>query len=99
MSNLIKRTSCVIDDLIVENLAMTDAFWIVFIALFFVFGLPIIFIIFYFERIHKPLEKAKIEGPREVIVKEVVMVPCRYCEGLIPNTATFCPNCGAPKKN
>ena len=75
-----------------------DAFWIVFISLFFVFGLPIIFVIFFFERIQKPLEKAKIESPREVIIKEVVMIPCRYCEGLIPNTATFCPNCGAPKK-
>ncbi len=40
---------------------MIDAFWIIFNALFFVFGLPIIFTIFYFERIHKPLEKAKIE--------------------------------------
>lgn len=75
-----------------------DAFWIVLITLFFVFGLPIIFIIFYFERIQKPLECAKIETPREVIVKEIVMGPCRYCEGLIPITASFCPNCGAPKK-
>lgn len=73
-------------------------FWIVFIALFFVFGLPIIFVIF-FERVHKPLEQAKINAPREVVVKEVVMVPCAYYKGLVPNTASFCSNCGAPKRN
>jgi hypothetical protein len=75
-----------------------DVFWIIFIVFFFVFGLPIIFIIFYFERIHKPLERAKIDTPREVIVKEVVMVPCKYCAGLMPNTASFCSSCGAPRK-
>jgi len=30
--------------------------------------------------------------------KEVVMVPCGYCECLMPETATSCPNCGAPRK-
>ena len=75
-----------------------DVFWIIFLAFFFVFGLPIIFIIFYFERIHKPIERAKINAPREVIIKEVVMVPCIYCQGLMPNTASFCPSCGAPRK-
>jgi len=75
-----------------------DAPLIIFISLFFVFGLPILFVIFYFERIHKPLEKAKITTPREVIVKEVVMVPCVYCGGLVPQTATQCPSCKAPRK-
>jgi len=71
---------------------------IIFLALFFVFGLPIIFVMFYFERIHKPLERAKIDKPREVIVKEIVMVPCQYCGGLMPQTSSFCPSCGAPRK-
>ena len=75
-----------------------ETFWIIFLAFFFVFGLPIIFIIFYFERIHKPIESAKITTPREVIIKEVVMVPCEYCQGLVPNTSSFCPNYGAPRK-
>ncbi len=75
-----------------------DALWIIFVSLFFVFGLPILFVIFYFERIHKPLEKAKIAMPREVIVKEVVMVPCVYCGGFMPQTSVFCPSCGAPRK-
>ena len=36
---------------------------------------------------------------REVITKEVVMIPCQYCGGLIIQTATFCSNCGAKRKN
>ena len=32
------------------------------------------------------------------IVREVVLVPCAYCSGLMPQTSTFCPNCGARKK-
>jgi len=75
-----------------------DAALIIFLCLFFVFGLPIIFIIFYFERIHKPLERARITTPQQVIVKQIVMVPCVYCGGLMPDTATFCPSCGAPRK-
>jgi hypothetical protein len=34
------------------------------------------------------------EATREV-VPEVVMIPCKYCAALFPQTATFCPNCGA----
>jgi hypothetical protein len=75
-----------------------DASLIIFLCLFFVFGLPIIFIMFFFAKIYKPLEQAKITTPRQVIVKEVVMVPCTYCGGLIPCTASFCPCCGAPRK-
>ena len=75
-----------------------DAIWTIFVTLFFMFGLPIVFIIFYFERIHIPHELAKIVAPSEVIVKEIMMFPCRSCEGLMPNTAIFCPNCGAPRK-
>ncbi len=75
-----------------------DAFWIIIVTLFFTFGVPIAFVIIYFERIYKPLERAKIETPREIIVKEIVMIPCIYCQSLNPNTAAFCPNCGAPKK-
>ncbi len=32
------------------------------------------------------------------IIKEVVMIPCEYCGGLMPQTATSCPNCGATRK-
>ena len=79
--------------------AMVDAALIVFLSLFFVFGLPIVFVIIYFLKVHKPLEQARIETPREVIVREVVMVPCQYCGGLMPTTATQCPSCRAPRKS
>jgi len=32
---------------------------------------------------------------KETIIKEVVMIPCKYCGGLMPQTSVFCPNCGA----
>jgi hypothetical protein len=33
---------------------------------------------------------------REVVIKEVVRIPCRYCGSLIENTARKCPDCGGP---
>jgi hypothetical protein len=33
---------------------------------------------------------------REVI-RTVVMIPCRYCQGLMDQTLTMCPNCGAKR--
>ena len=35
---------------------------------------------------------------KEVITREVVMIPCQYCGGLMLQTATFCSNCGAKRK-
>jgi len=31
------------------------------------------------------------------IVREVVMIPCKYCGALMPQTDTACPNCGAKR--
>lgn len=31
------------------------------------------------------------------VIKEVVMIPCKYCGGLTPQTAMVCPNCGAKR--
>jgi hypothetical protein len=36
-------------------------------------------------------------GIQQVVVREVVKVPCRYCGTLIDSTATVCPKCGAPR--
>ena len=36
-------------------------------------------------------------GTREVI-REVVVIPCKYCGTLFAQTATFCPHCGARRK-
>jgi len=33
-------------------------------------------------------------GTREVI-REVVVIPCKYCGTLFPQTALVCPHCGA----
>lgn len=33
---------------------------------------------------------------REVVIKEVVRIPCKFCGSLIENTARKCPDCGAP---
>lgn len=35
---------------------------------------------------------------REVITREVVMIKCKYCGGLMLQTSTFCPNCGARRQ-
>jgi hypothetical protein len=75
-----------------------DILLMLFVIFFFVFGLPIIFVIIFFTRVYEPLEKAKIQAPKEVIVKEVVMVPCQYCGGLMPTAAMQCPHCLAPRK-
>ena len=32
------------------------------------------------------------------IIREVVLIPCAYCGGLMPQTSTFCPNCGARRR-
>lgn len=44
----------------------------------------------------------KLEAPlapqKEIITREVVMVPCDYCGSLMPQTSIFCPNCGARRK-
>jgi hypothetical protein len=31
------------------------------------------------------------------IIREVVMIPCKYCGALMPQTDTACPNCGAKR--
>jgi hypothetical protein len=31
------------------------------------------------------------------IVREVVMIPCKYCGALMQQTETVCPNCGAKR--
>jgi hypothetical protein len=34
---------------------------------------------------------------QQIVIKETVKVPCRFCGTLIDSTATVCPNCGAPR--
>jgi hypothetical protein len=44
------------------------------------------------------LQVVRPAAPVAVKEKEVVMVPCEYCGSMMPETATSCPNCGAPRK-
>ena len=32
------------------------------------------------------------------VEREIVLLPCSYCSSLMPQTAIFCPNCGARRK-
>lgn len=36
---------------------------------------------------------------KEIITREVVMIQCAYCKGLMPQTSVFCPNCGARRRS
>jgi len=50
------------------------------------------------RQVEKLKETAVGQSPvvqREVITKQVVMIPCDYCKSLMPQTSTFCPNCSA----
>lgn len=44
---------------------------------------------------------AKLPPPpttQKEVIREVVLIPCSYCGGLMPQTSVFCPNCGARRK-
>ena len=43
-------------------------------------------------------QPATIIKEREIITREVVLIPCAYCGGLIPQASTICPHCGAKRK-
>ncbi len=59
--------------------------------------------------VHTDTYEVLIEKPQVVssqqapvikeVVKEIVLIPCGYCGSLMPQTAIFCPNCGARRKN
>jgi len=44
-----------------------------------------------------PMTQPPVVKEKE-IVREVVMISCAYCGSLMPQTSTFCPNCGARRK-
>jgi hypothetical protein len=39
----------------------------------------------------------RIELEKECISKGIIMIPCQYCGGLVPQTSALCPNCGAKR--
>lgn len=48
----------------------------------------------------KELPEAPTPAPvvKETIMKEVVLIPRKYCGALMPQTSTFCPNSGARRE-
>ena len=45
--------------------------------------------------------KPQINQPPTImkeITREVILIQCPYCNGLMPQTSLFCPNCGAKRK-
>jgi RNA polymerase subunit RPABC4/transcription elongation factor Spt4 len=51
-----------------------------------------------FSKVAPAPEPIQIKETKEVITKEVVMIPCQYCKSLMPQMSLFCPNCGAKRK-
>lgn len=52
-----------------------------------------------FARFKRGSEEILVSSPSSTTIKEtvreVVLIPCKYCGGLMPQTSIFCPNCGA----
>ena len=49
------------------------------------------------EKFNREIKLKRAGAEVKEIRKEVVMIPCRYCGGLMPDTSLFCPNCGATR--
>jgi RNA polymerase subunit RPABC4/transcription elongation factor Spt4 len=52
-----------------------------------------------FSKVAPAPEPIQVRETKEVITREVVMIPCQYCKSLMPQTSLFCPNCGASHKS
>ena len=39
----------------------------------------------------------QIELEKERLGKGIIMIPCQYCGGLVPQASAECPNCGAKR--
>jgi hypothetical protein len=44
-----------------------------------------------------PTVQAQAVTAQREVIRTVVMIPCRYCQGLMEQTLTLCPNCGAKR--
>ncbi len=52
----------------------------------------------YEVQIAKPQTSLTSPAIMKEVTREVVLIPCSYCGGLMPQTSVFCPNCGARRK-
>ena len=44
-----------------------------------------------------PTMQAQTATVQKEVIRTVVMIPCKYCQGLMDQTLTVCPNCGAKR--
>jgi hypothetical protein len=44
-----------------------------------------------------PTIQAQAVTVQKEVIRTVVMIPCKYCQGLMDQTLTVCPNCGAKR--
>jgi len=44
-----------------------------------------------------PTVQAQTANVQKEVIRTVVMIPCKYCQGLMEQTLTTCPNCGAKR--
>jgi hypothetical protein len=44
-----------------------------------------------------PTVQAQAATVQKEVIHTVVMIPCKYCQGLMDQTLTICPNCGAKR--
>jgi hypothetical protein len=51
-----------------------------------------------FSVVHQPLNQTQQVTVQKEVIKEIVLIPCSYCSSLMPQTALYCPNCGATRK-
>jgi hypothetical protein len=61
-------------------------------------GRPNLQTINYEIQVVKPQINPSAPAVMKEITREVVLIPCTYCSGLMPQTSIFCPNCGARRK-
>ncbi len=44
-----------------------------------------------------PTVQAQAVTAQREVIRTIVMIPCRYCQGLMDQTLTVCPNCSAKR--
>jgi hypothetical protein len=49
-------------------------------------------------RLHLSTATQSPQIVKETVLKEVVMIPCPYCKGLMPQTSVYCLHCGAQRR-
>ncbi len=64
-----------------------------------VVGRPKVQTIGYEVQVGRPQVNQSSSTVVKEVQREVVLIPCSYCSGLMPQTSVFCPNCGARRKN